>query len=357
MLSEHIKAEALHLGDIEYHRFVVGRSKTAVAPIALIEQAALEIGLVIEHKARQTLLILADAELSHAEIALDSIDSFAVFLHGEYKVIESRALGAPEFRIGHGKMRVELHLAGIYLLAAERNLSLYRAAVKSLAGAGDDYLARVDIGGQAHAGDMALSHGLKPHGLPDSGGSGIPEADGFENLFAAVLPALVGRVIDLDNKFVFAVDKFVGYIKRERAIAAGMSADGDAVDKHLALPIDSAEMQNAALIIKAAVESEPLSVPKALVWLKRALNAGKLALDGERQDYLAAEIFRAGVARRGYLIIALAVEAHPILAHKLRAGILRKRTVSVHIVKESGFQIVHLLNLRNLIKKSHSIIH
>ena len=50
-----------------------------------------------------------------------------------------------------------------------------------------------------------------------------------------------------------------------------MSADGDTVDKHLALPIDSAEMQNAALIIKAAVESEPLSVPKALVWLKRAL--------------------------------------------------------------------------------------
>lgn len=136
-----------------------------------------------------------------------------------------------------------------------------------------------------------------------------------------------------------------------------MSADGDAVDKHLALPIDSAEMQNAALIIKAAVESEPLSVPKALVWLKRALNAGELALDGERQDYLAAEIFRAGVARRGYLIIALAVETHPILAHKLWAGILRKRTVFVHIVKESGFQIVHLLNLRNLIKKSHSIIH
>ena len=357
MLSEHIKAEALHLGDIKYHRFVVGWSQTAVAPIALIEQAALEIGLVIEHKARQTLLILADAELSHAEIALDGIDSFAVFLHGEYKVIESRALGAPELRIGHGKMRVELHLAGIYLLAAERNLSLYRAAVKSLAGAGDDYLARVDIGGQAHAGDMALSHGLKPHGLPDSGGSGIPEADGFENLLAAILPALVGRVIDLDNKLVFAVDKFVCYIKRERAIAAGMSADRDTVDKHLALPIDSAEMQNAALIIKAAVESEPLSVPKALVGLKRALNAGELALDGERQDYLAAEIFRASVARRGYLIIALAVEAHPILAHKLWAGILRKRTVFVHIVKESGFQIVHLLNLRNLIKKSHSIIH
>lgn len=135
-----------------------------------------------------------------------------------------------------------------------------------------------------------------------------------------------------------------------------MCADGDTVDKHLALPIDSAEMQNAALIIKAAVESEPLSVPKALVWLKRALNAGKLALDGERQDYLAAEIFRAGVARWGYLIIALAVEAHPILAHKLWAGILRKRAVFVHIVKESGFQIVHLLNLRNLIK-SHIVLY
>ena len=79
------------------------------------------------------------------------------------------------------------------------------------------------------------------------------------------------------------------------------------VYKHLALPIDGSEMQNAAFSVKAAVKGEPLSVPKALVGLKHTLNAGELTLDGERQDYLAAEILRAGLACRSYLVIALAV--------------------------------------------------
>lgn len=243
----------------------------------------------------------------HAEIALYGIDRLAVLLHGEHKVIESQALRAPKLRVGHGKMRVETHLARIDPLARERNLGVYCAAVKLLARTRDDYLARVDIGGQTHAGYMALRHGLKPHALPYAGGSGIPEADGFENLLASVLPALVGRVVDLDDKLILAVDKIVGYIERERAVAAGMLARQFAVYKHLALPIDGSEMQNAAFSVKAAVKGEPLSVPKALVGLKHALNAGELTLDGERQDYLAAEILRAGLACRSYLVIALAV--------------------------------------------------
>ena len=47
MLSEHVEAEILHLFDIKNHRFIAGRSHSAVRPIALVEKSCLEIRFVI----------------------------------------------------------------------------------------------------------------------------------------------------------------------------------------------------------------------------------------------------------------------------------------------------------------------
>ena len=78
MLAQHIKAQALCNLDIINHRLVCRRSEQALTPIALIEQAALEVGLVIEQQARQALFIAADAALAHAHIAAHRVAQFAL---------------------------------------------------------------------------------------------------------------------------------------------------------------------------------------------------------------------------------------------------------------------------------------
>ena len=55
------------------HRLVRRRGEQALAPIALIEQAALEVGPVVEHQARQALFIAADAAFAHAHIGAHGV--------------------------------------------------------------------------------------------------------------------------------------------------------------------------------------------------------------------------------------------------------------------------------------------
>ena len=62
-------------------------------------------------------------------------------------------------------------------------------------------------------------------------------------LLASLLPARVGRVIDLYYKLVFAVNEQIGYVEGEGAVAARVAAGPDAVYPDLALPVNRFEMQ------------------------------------------------------------------------------------------------------------------
>ena len=94
VLPEHIEAEALHCFNIVNHCLVARCGKTAVAPIALVKKSFLEIRLVVEEQPCVAVM-LTDAELSHAKVALDRIKRIAVF-EREHKVIKERLLRRPE---------------------------------------------------------------------------------------------------------------------------------------------------------------------------------------------------------------------------------------------------------------------
>ena len=87
MLAQHIEAETLCHLNIINHRLVRGRREQALTPIALVEQAALEIGLIIEHQARDSLPVPADAAFAHADIGAHRVSQLALRVECKLNIV------------------------------------------------------------------------------------------------------------------------------------------------------------------------------------------------------------------------------------------------------------------------------
>ena len=90
VLSQHIKAKALHSANILNHSLVRGRGIKSVGPVPLVEHAAVKKRLSVEHKTHNPVLILPNGKFAHGKIACN-----LVLAQGDFHVVKKRVVWAP----------------------------------------------------------------------------------------------------------------------------------------------------------------------------------------------------------------------------------------------------------------------
>ena len=317
MLTQHVEAHSLGGGDVVYHRLVRRRGVKPVGPVALIEQAVMEVRLVIQKQARHAVLVLFDRELAHGKIALH-----LVLAAGDAKAVELRMLRRPRLEIRHRNARrqqVRLPAEMRVRVLISHNL---RRNINSRA---------VEIGRYAQIPDVRLRHRLKPHGLPYAALRGVPYAAAAGLLLAAAVEAAVGIVRDADGDEQTPVLYGVGDVRRERQVAADMAHDLRRVYPYRRALVDRTEVQNNALPCELLRQRDVAPVPEVFPCLQATVHARQLALRRERDDYLSFKLL--GMPRRGGDgVLPRAVEVQPEAARKLWARVFRQRHIQINFV-------------------------
>ena len=77
MLSQHVKAKGLHRADIVDHGIINGSCVKPIRPVALIQDAGLETGAVIEKESKCSVFIFPDIAFSHGKIRINFVFSKA----------------------------------------------------------------------------------------------------------------------------------------------------------------------------------------------------------------------------------------------------------------------------------------
>ena len=118
--AHHVTRYLFEVLEIEEDGFVRWRSEDAVGPIALVQGTELKDGLVVEEEAFDAVFVFADGYFSHAKVAVDGVDGFAVVLYFDFEVVEEGVVRMPEFCVWNGQGDGAVCLSGCfgYLLVA-----------------------------------------------------------------------------------------------------------------------------------------------------------------------------------------------------------------------------------------------
>ena len=96
VLAQQVEAQLPHGVQFVLHGGVGGRGVKAVGPIALVQQAVEQDGLVIEEKPPDALCILFTLPLAEGEIAVDGVEVlFFALGRADGQIVEEGAVGAP----------------------------------------------------------------------------------------------------------------------------------------------------------------------------------------------------------------------------------------------------------------------
>ena len=90
MLAKHVEAEVFHKFDIVNHSLVRRGSKHTIAPVSLVEQTVVEIGLIVEEQPHFALRVLSVGELAHSEVT-----SYHIAVAHRDDVVRMRVLWRP----------------------------------------------------------------------------------------------------------------------------------------------------------------------------------------------------------------------------------------------------------------------
>ena len=102
VLPNHREAHVFEELDVVDHGFVGRRGQKPVRVVTLVEDAVVEIGLIVEPEPGDAVFVFADRELPHAEVRGDGVRDEPVRVDGcDAQVIEVRFLRRPEFCIRH----------------------------------------------------------------------------------------------------------------------------------------------------------------------------------------------------------------------------------------------------------------
>ena len=151
--------------------------------------------------------------------------------------------------------------------------------------------AAIEIGGHRELADERGGDGLDPHGLPDAGDGGVPDAVGIEHLLAARIEGGIGGVPDGHDQLLRrgAGLQCAGDVEGERIVAAFVPADRMAVDEDLRLPVHRAEVQQHMRAARVR-NGEGAAVPEALVRSDGALDARERRFHGVGNQQLSLEL-------------------------------------------------------------------
>ena len=233
-----------------FMRLVAGGRVQPVGPPALVERPVLEQRLVVQEQPVDSSIVFADFDLPHAEVACRPHRPFFRRRRARRRDRTNAADRATTTRRRPRPTRSARPArpsASPTCSAFARGFQANRAAVSARGFDCDRYDAAVDVRHNLERFDPLRRHRFEPCGLPDAGYRRVHDALRLEHLLAPRLVARVGRIRYRDDEFILAFLQCVGDVERKRIVAARVLADFLAVDPHGALPIDGAEVEQAAV--------------------------------------------------------------------------------------------------------------
>ena len=336
-----VEARAVETGihaqlDVAAQRRVRRRGHDAFRVVALIQHQALKHHLAVELD-RPAI----DAHGAQCGVRGRLVHRTAGVIHQrDSDVIEMRGTGLPQTTAACGDVEIETRgqiQVGGALGAGHLAIGIAERGAQAHAGrvAGQRLLEANDAAGhvrrQPRSAQRQVRHRLHPHRLPDAGGSDVDGA--VRPILAGLLATRLRAVRGVAR--AHGDDRFLG--RRRHAVQvtskwrepAAMAPYFDAVDPHRGVVVDGLEMQQDAAARPLRRNGHVAAIPdgvKVVVVLDsrqpglRAKGHG----DGAVQLALQEPPVDPAISLID-LELPLAVEAQPMRAHKLRAGILVTR--------------------------------
>ncbi len=344
VFTGHVEPHGAGGFDVIPEGLVGGGGVESVGPPTLVEGTQLEEDLVVEEEAVDAAFVFGDGDFAHAEIAFDLIEGLAAAREGYGQVVEEGRIGRPELGVFDGDVEGGAglsHAAGDGGVAVQRHGHDFIAGGGAVHGGRQTQHALVNVGGQGQVRNVGAGDGFEPDRLPDAGDGGVPDALGFEDLFAAGLVTRVGGVPDRDDKFLGALrNQRAGDVETERVVSALVAPAERAVHEDGAFPVDRVEMKEEALSVEVSGGGKAAAVPEALVRLHGLLDAGEGGFDGEWHQDLAFPGSGHGFGRAGGDgVIPEAVEVLPLVAGHLRPRIFGPDTLGRDIFGPAGHEL------------------
>ena len=365
VLSQHVKAEPLHLADVKDHS-VIGRGRQqAFRPVALVENAAEKTGFSVEGKTGIPVLIRALSEITHGKVSINP-----VFSRRDGHVIEGRRYGRPKPECPDGKgfyknrLPCGIHgkLCGGADIVPPFQQELCLAVRRKRLIQPQFHLNSLPVFLRHHpeAGDIGFGYIFQPDGLPDAALALVIHPAGMKGLLAAAGRSLIGIVPDIDPQGVLIRAHAFRHIKGKCQISVPV------LTQAFAVPPD-----DAALIHRAEVEQHPaahghiqashfLLIPERLPGLKYSSDTGQFTFRGIWHHNLS---LRTGVLflRLSEGIVPESVQVLPGSPHKLGSRVLRKGNTpsffAPYRAKRHADSLFFLSQLQRLhcIQNSHTI--
>ena len=288
--------------------------------------------------------------LAHTYIGIDTVERLALgILYLIHHIVEERRLGAPQLGLlQRHNYRHALHRCRLGMrhdLPAITNFNRKGIPTCDIIICRDYYyLFIVDIGYDLHTLQRHVVHGLHPHRLPNTRGTGIAATIRIVicRLLASGLRAAAKVALGMHHDAVLlAVTHEIRDIEREGVRTAVVAADEATVDIYLRLVIYGTEVELHALALPCRRNLYHALIPHAVDEIGIPY-AREFALRCERhRDTLleALAVIEIAVATRIRQIerkTPFAVQVDPVGSFELRAGILRTRLCAYGCRKQQG---------------------
>ena len=345
MFADHIESQLLREPDIVEQR-LVGRGRVeAVGPPALVERAEMEERPAVERHALDTVGVAPGGDLAQRGVGFGTVDHPSVAQERHGQVVEIGIVGTPQTRMFDGEVhRLPGHAAS---LGQRLAIGRERHADAVAARAGGLHVDRKDAGADVAArrdpfDTVGSRNRFDPHRLPDTRHGRVPDAVGFEHLFAVGLETLVGRIGHLDRQLLHPFGrKRGGDVEREGGISARMTAYEQVVDIDLGTPVHRAEMeQHVVAPAPCGGHFERGLVPQRLLRRHAALHARQRRFDREGHQNPPLRFARSRRSGRRERIVPQAVEIAPPAAHERRTRVFGQRSRGIDLGGPTGFDPV-----------------
>ena len=343
MLAQHVKAKILHSPDIIDQCLIAGCCVKSVWPVALIQNTALEIRLIIEEKARISVLCHLNITFPESKIGKDLV--FSVF-NGHW--IQPWLLGRPVLLVlgrnrdgnffsrlkeGFGDSLPAKLLCHAICIQKNRLVNSAEGRIlRELCTHSDLHMSPVKIRSDPQIQYVGLWHDLHPYSLPDAALRCVKHTAAFQPLFAPCVVRGVAEIVDADqngNNPVFPHE--IGNIRRKRKVSSLVVGGKSAVNIDAADLVHSSKMKKEPLArrIKAILwQLNNPGIPQGFIRKQLSVHLGQRRFRGKRNQDLS-------VKRKIFIFVKLpgqdaavcdqiiphSVQIDPASAHHGGAGI------------------------------------
>ena len=275
VLAQQVEAQRFHLAELPLHGCVRGRGIQALRPVALIQQAVEQDGLVVQAEAQHPVGVRCTAPLAQGKVTVHRVElGFLPLVGAHRQVVKEGRVRAPWeemlFRDVQGHFAVLVGLVAAPVLGdghapgphhgpqVDRTAGLCRVHPHR-------HRAGVVVRGDGQGLDVVVRHPLQPDGLPDAALGRVEHPAGPEGLLASRLRTGAGGVLHRHPEGVMALRaEQVGNVQRKGPVAAPVSPGQTAIHLHRAGVVHCPEVEQDAPALarwgrEGAVVVEPLA--------------------------------------------------------------------------------------------------